>query len=219
MSEKSRYRASGAEAEFEPGSRRRVIRNRQGIRSTREMAARESQALLAATEQLAGEIRVDQRFTAEDIRQMHRTWLGELYSWAGEYRQVNVSKEGFVFAAAREVPRLMSDFERGPLADFTPCRAAELDQQARALGVVHGELVLIHPFREGNGRCARLLATLMGLQAGLPPLDFSGLEGRGKSRYFAAIEAALGQDYEPITSLFRAVIVRTLRAQGGSSRA
>jgi cell filamentation protein len=183
------------------------------------MAVRESRALLAATERLAGEIHVDQRFTAEDVRRMHRMWLGELYSWAGEYRQVNISKGDFVFAAAREVPRLMNDLERGPLTEFTPCRAAELDEQARALGIVHAELVLIHPFREGNGRCARLLATLMGLQAGLPPLDFSGLEGRGKRRYFAAIEAAQGQDYEPITSLFRAVIVRTLRAQGGSSRA
>ena len=39
---------------------------------------------------------------------------------------------------------------------------------------VHAEPILIHPFREGNGRCARLLATLMGLQAGLPALDFGG---------------------------------------------
>ncbi len=33
---------------------------------------------------------------------------------------------------------------------------------------VHEELVLIHPFREGNGRVARLLSTLMAFQAGLP---------------------------------------------------
>jgi len=48
------------------------------------------------------------------------------------------------------------------------------EEVIKALAVVHTELVLIHPFRaEGNGRVARMLATLMALQAGLPPLDFS----------------------------------------------
>lgn len=149
---------------------------------------------------------------------MHWIWLREIYSWAGEYRQVNIAKGAFPFAAARQVPRLMEKLERGPLAEFTPCRFAVLEQQARSIGIVHAELVLIHPFREGNGRCARLLATLMGLQAGLPPLDFTGLEGKGRSRYFAAIQAGLGGDYEPITSLFAMVIRRTLRVHEGSPR-
>ena len=60
---------------------------------------------------------------------------------------------------------------------------------------MHAELILIHPFREGNGRMARLLAMLMALQAGLPPLDFSPMEGRGKRAYIAAIHAALGRNY------------------------
>ena len=47
----------------------------------------------------------------------------------------------------------------------------------------------MHPFREGNGRLARLLALLMALQAGLPPLDFSPLTGRGKRAYIAGIHA------------------------------
>ena len=80
---------------------------------------------------------------------------------------------------------------------------------ARAIGVVHAELVLVHPFREGNGRLARLLATLMALQAGLPPLDFGGVRGEARKRYFAAIQAAMGRDYEPVTATFRAVIART----------
>jgi fido (protein-threonine AMPylation protein) len=36
-------------------------------------------------------------------------------------------------------------------------------QNSTALAVVHAEFILIHPFREGNGRCGRLLAILMGL--------------------------------------------------------
>jgi hypothetical protein len=40
-----RYEAAGPQAEFEPGSRRRVLRNLLGIVRAREMAEAESQAL------------------------------------------------------------------------------------------------------------------------------------------------------------------------------
>ena len=88
---------------------------------------------------------------------------------------------------------------------------------AEALAAVHAELILIHPFRDGNGRLARLLALLMGLQAGLPPLDFSPLDGRGKKRYIAAIHAAMGRDYRPLATLFEQIIERT-RKRAASSR-
>ena len=38
-----RYKAEGLETEFEPGSRGRVLLNRLGIRSVREMARREEE--------------------------------------------------------------------------------------------------------------------------------------------------------------------------------
>jgi cell filamentation protein len=85
------------------------------------------------------------------------------------------------------------------------------------MATVHTELVLIHPFREGNGRCARLLAVLMGLQAGLPPLDFGGIRGRVRQRYIAAVHAGLDRNYAPMAEIFRAVIFRTLRAQARPS--
>ncbi len=213
MPGEGRYKAQGAEAEFEPGSRGRVLRNLVGIRSAREMTRRESAALLSATERLIDETAVDQRFTAGDICRMHRFWLGEIYPWAGAYRQVNMKKDGFSFAAANQVPRLMHELERGALRQFTPCRFDTAEEQAHALGIVHAELILIHPFREGNGRCARLLATLMALQAELPALDFGGIRGEEKRCYIAAIQAAMGRDYAPIAGIFRAVIARTLRSQ------
>jgi cell filamentation protein len=82
---------------------------------------------------------------------------------------------------------------------------------------VHTELVLIHPFREGNGRCARLLAVLMGLQAGLPPLDFGAIRGSVRQRYIAAVHAGLDYNYAPMVEIFRAVISGTLRVQARSS--
>ena len=90
-------------------------------------------------------------------------------------------------------------------------RADAIDAQAAALAVVHAELILIHPFCEGNGRCARVLATLMALQAGLPPLDFSGIEGKEKRRYIAAIHTAMARDYEPMQEIFKRVIARSIR--------
>ena len=83
-----RYTAQGPEAEFEPGSRGRVLRNLPGIRSVREMDRRETEALLSATQRLIDETRSEQRFTADDICRAHKPWLGEIYAWAGQYRSV-----------------------------------------------------------------------------------------------------------------------------------
>ena len=62
-------------------------------------------------------------------------------------------------------------------------------------------------------RCARLLATLMALQAGLPALDFGGIRGLARQRYIGAVHAGLDRNYAPMTDIFRAVIRRTLRAR------
>lgn len=213
-----RYVAAGPEAESEPGSRGRVLRNLLGIRSAREMAIAESRALLRAQERLIQRFSVDHRFTARDVCRIHKTWLGSIYPWAGNYRSVNISKGGFHFAAARELPRLMREFEQRELASFTPCRLSSEGEIARALAVVHAEFALIHPFREGNGRCARLLALLMGLQADLPPLDFSAWSGKGAAAYIAAIHAAMGEDYEPMTRLFSGVLRRSYERYGKRGR-
>jgi cell filamentation protein len=123
-----------------------------------------------------------------------------------------------MFAAASEIPRLMQALSRGPLRRYTPGRAREMSAQSEALAVVHAELVLIHPFREGNGRCARLLSLLMALQMGLPPLDFGGVRGAGKRAYIQAIHAAVGGSYEPMQGVMRRVIERSLRAYAREAR-
>jgi len=209
-----RYRAEGAQIDFEPGSRGRVLRNRLAITSVRDMQRAESETLLAVQEWAIGHFQASHRFSAADVALLHRQWLGGIYSWAGEYRQVNVSKGGFMFAAAAQVPRLMAAFESNELARCTPCESMDEAALVAALARTHAELVLIHPFREGNGRCARLLGWLMALQAGRPPLDFTPLAGRGKAAYFAAIQAALGHDYAPLERCFSRVLERTSRAGG-----
>jgi cell filamentation protein len=150
-------------------------------------------------------------FTAIDVCNIHRTWLRPIYTWAGEFRQVNISKDDFPFAAAREIPKLMAKLEDGPLRQYTPCRFDADADVAKALAIVHAELMLIHPFREGNGRAGRILAILMGLQAKIPPLDFTDIRGRKRQEYFAAIRAGLGRDYLPMERIFNDVVRKTRR--------
>ena len=212
MKQTNRYDISGLiEAQFEPGSHGRVLKNLSGIKSKREMDRVEAKEQLWTLEELSGIYDADHIFTSADICKMHKIWLGKIYEWAGQYRQVNVSKGEFPFASAKQIPSLMSGFEKGPLEKYTPCRFSIHEGLARAIAIVHTELVLIHPFREGNGRVARILSTLMALQAGLPPLDFGGITGKARQEYFVAVRAGLDNNYEPMEKIFNAVIRRTLR--------
>ena len=72
------------------------------------------------------------------------------------------------------------------------------------------ELMLIHPFREGNGRLGRMLATLMALQAGLPILDFSDWDGEKRESYFIAVRAGMDRDYCSMQELFAGIIENSL---------
>ena len=208
-----RYETSHlVEDQRQPGSRGLVLKNLLGITSQRTMNNREGLEYVRAYSEVVGLYGRTHRFTAQDVCRLHTVWLGPIYPWAGRYRQVNVVKDGFPFAPAREIPRLMAALEKGPLRDFTPCQDQSPTVIARALAVVHVELVLIHPFREGNGRLSRLLAVLMALQAGLPTLDFSPMaSGRKRQAYFSAIHAGLGRDYRPMERIFNAVVEWTRR--------
>lgn len=84
------------------------------------------------------------------------------------------------------------------------------DEVVRALAETHVELVLIHPFRDGNGRVARVLSTLMALQAGFPLLDFSTIAGEKKGGYFAAVQAGLDRNYHQMERIFTEVIERSV---------
>lgn len=201
-----------AEAQSEPGSRGRVLRNLLGITRVREMNVIETRALQSAMDGFHRQFDESHRFSATDVRAMHRAWLGGIYVWAGEYRSVNVSKSDFPFAAAGRIPALMSDFQRDVLARCTPCRFLNRQEVVDALAQVHVEIVLIHPFRDGNGRIGRALAILMALQAGLPQLDFTPIAKKGRDQYFWAIQAGLDQNYRPMAGIFAALIERSLAA-------
>ncbi len=100
----------------------------------------------------------------------------------------------------------MELFEHEQLSRYTPCLFTEPDEIAQALAEVHVELMLIHPFREGNGRLGRMLATIMALQADLPLLDFTPIAEGTREEYFAAVREGMGRNYAPMKNLFLEII-------------
>ena len=201
-----RYSTVGsAEGEYQPGSDDEVLRNKLGIITVAEMDQVELELLDLLYENVISTVASDQVITVDSLVEWHRKWLGNVYEWAGCQRSVNMGKGGFNFAAAAQIPRLLSELEQKFLSIFTPCEGMDEDQLTEAITVVHIEFILVHPFREGNGRLLRLLANVMALQAGWPELDFSVLD-KNKEQYFASIQAGMECDYEPLSRLIRQVL-------------
>jgi cell filamentation protein len=200
-----RYDTSGnLEAQFEPGSNDSVLKNKLGIHGASEMDDIELDLLIQLYDQIPDWVEKDQKLSTADIREWHRRWLGNVYTWAGQYRTVNMGKGEFQFAAATQIDRLMDVLDRDFLSYYTPCSNMTEEQLIEAIAKIHVELILIHPFREGNGRISRILANVMAMQAGKPELDFSEWDEK-KERYFSATQAGL-DDFEPMKALVRLVL-------------
>ncbi len=54
-------------------------------------------------------VREDQLVGVADIRGWHRRWLGNVYAWAGQYRTLNMGKDGFQFASVSQIARLLAN--------------------------------------------------------------------------------------------------------------
>ena len=149
-----------------------------GSRASARWTRRSSSASSGRRRPLLEEVTAETRFTATMLCRMHGDWLGSIYEWAGRYRTVEMEKDGFRWPPAYWWRRTWRRSRRDCCADIRPCPPGPLPEVARRIAEVHAELLLIHPFREGNGRLARWLADLMAIQAGLSPPDY-GFEGRG----------------------------------------
>lgn len=162
----AKYELNSAEERYQPGSGDLVLANKQGIIDEEEMEALESGLLLMLYEQLFIEGQPPEALAFEHISRWHRHWLGNVYEWAGRLRNANLTKDGFQFAAADRIPLLLDGFEKQFLS-----RSGELKSLARPdlvnyLAECHVEFILIHPFREGNGRLSRLLCDVLSVLAG-----------------------------------------------------
>ena len=146
-------------------------------------------------------ILVTTRFTAARICYLHKVFLGRIYPWAGRYRNVGLeSVNGPPWPPPGEIPRLMAEYQRRVLRHLTPGRPMPRADLARNLAIIHGDLALIHPFRDGNGRTARLLVDLVAAQAGEPTLNWAA-SVKDNRRYYAAIGRVFDRDFGPLTEL------------------
>jgi len=54
----------------------------------------------------------------------------------------------------------------------------------------------------------------MALQADLPLLDFSGIRGKRKEAYFAAVRSGMMHEYAPMEEIFNYVLSLSLKTSG-----
>lgn len=149
----SRYDAAGNQAAWQPGSDERVLQNLLGITSPDEMNQVELDLLEQLYQFIFNDEFPDRRLTVEDLKRWHYQWLGNVYSWAGEDRSVNLAKDDFHFAAAAQIPRLLDEFQQACLDRFTPTWGMETTALTKALAITHVELILI-PSIPGRQRAA-----------------------------------------------------------------
>lgn len=99
-------------SEYQQGSRNRVLKNKLDITRKREMEDVELEGYMVAERTMLSEYEIDQQLHLKDIDNLHRIFLGSIYGWAGTYRTVNISKDGFPFASAHALPTAMKEFEK-----------------------------------------------------------------------------------------------------------
>lgn len=207
------------EEQFEPGSSGRVLRNKLGLTTQREAERMEAALLVVAQGRSYLQIETDTRISVAVIKDLHRAWLSPMYDFAGEVRSVDLAKGLVRFAPAAYLANSLIELD-AVLAANTPCEGMELQRLVQAIARVHAELVLVHPFREGNGRMSRWIADLMSLQAGYPPLEWAfdqNSEVR-RGRYFAALRRGFVLDFSPLEELVREAIETATKHEGGDQR-
>lgn len=137
-----------------------------------------------------------------DVRSLHQATV-PTERFAGRYRhiEVGISGSGHVPPSVLEVPRQMAE-----LVDWLNTTSAP---PALAAAVVHSWLTIIHPFEDGNGRVARLLANVILLRVGWPYLI---IRGSDRLQYLDALSASDdGGNLLPLFDLFVKSIKRGLK--------
>jgi len=141
-----------------------VLRNIPDIYDPQRLAAFEANATAARLAELDA-APLKGRFDAAHLKAIHRYIFQDIYSWAGEYRRVNLSKGGHLFGAAAFLEPALDDVLRN-LAGENYLIGSERRRFARRAGFYMGEINAIHPFRDGNGRVQREFIRELGLPAG-----------------------------------------------------
>ncbi len=202
----TKYVVDSAETHYQPGSNESVMLNKLGVTSVEEINDVESIMLARLYEKVFSEDAIDTPLTFETIATWHRWWLANIYDWAGKIRNVNMSKADFLFTAPSQIPKLLDNFELEFLSKFSSLPEFTINELVSYIARSHIEFILIHPFREGNGRISRLLIDVLCHHAGYGLLDYT-LWDKHKDFYIASIQAGVGLDYQHMERLVRDILI------------
>lgn len=198
-----------------------VLVNKLGIRDAAEMRRREKLALNDAYMTLLWSKAPDSsqfQITAATFKTLHAAIFGELYEWAGRWRTVNIAKDRMKWPNAAFLDQSMQTFEKDVLQNVKTCDLRSEGDFCRAAARIHGEFIAVHPFREGNGRTARLACDLLAINVGLPTLRYDRSPA-GVERYVHANKLVVYRaDYSLLEDVFAEALgrARDLRASAES---
>jgi cell filamentation protein len=132
-----------------------VLRNKLGLRNFEQLRAAEYK--LRAVRQLEiaqGVVEIPRTFDADHLRALHKHLLQDVYEWAGEFRDVPVTKNGKGFVAYQELETWLDDLGgRIRDKDWSTMPRREFVENIAA---VYADVNVAHPFREGNGAAGKL---------------------------------------------------------------
>ena len=87
--------------------------------------------------------------TVEGLKQIHKFLFEDIYDFAGQIRDINISKGNFRFAPVMYLEQSLQHIEKMPQSTFD-----EIVEK-------YVEMNIAHPFREGNGRATRIWLDLI----------------------------------------------------------
>ena len=126
-------------------------------------------------------------FSFKHLCSIHKHLFQDIYTWAGKTRTVDISK-GTIFCLVQFIEEQFDDLYRklkkeNFLADITDKR-----EMSVRLAFYLGELNMIHPFREGNGRTQRMYIEQLCQNNGRFENDFT--EATKEEMILASVQSA-----------------------------
>lgn len=132
-----------------------VLKNKLNIRNEEELKEYEKKvvALKLLSIRKAVYEKFENNFNEERLRFIHKYLFSEVYDFAGEYREENITKDNFKFSDYRyikdNIKIIMEKISLDKLTNLTE------DELVRFISSIMTDLNVLHPFREGNGRATR----------------------------------------------------------------
>lgn len=138
------------------------------------------------------------------LRALHRRMFEKTWSWAGKYRTSNKSIGPYSW---QEVPRLVRDLLENTKTQYEGAKHSP-DAVDAVAARFHHQLVLIHPWPNGNGRHAREATDLLLRRWGRPAFSWGAASKRADNKelrqeYLRALRAADAGNIEPLIRFVR----------------